>query len=113
MRALIFTDERNPDYLSALISAISRAYGREGAAQLGDPVIASILEMNVPLLGAPLATSNYMTYAVGNNVFKMAGRQLKFGWGSQSCYREECAGHGSVEGRPGEENACKDLTTRF
>ena len=111
VRALVFTDEREPEYMAELISGISRAYGGEGAAQLGDPVIASLLQKAAPLIGPPLAKSNYMTYAVGNKIFMEAKGQMKFGWGTESCYREECDKQGTV-GRQGEEDACKTIRIR-
>ena len=108
VRALIFTDERETPYLETLLERVASAYGGEGAALLGDPIVNRVLAASEPVLGAPLASSNYMTYAVGNAIFMAAASAMKFGWGSPSCLREECGrNRGEImKGRPGEEDAC-------
>lgn len=119
-RVLVFTDEKDPTYLHRLLSSISAPlYGATGRAMdhlsgsavcLGDQIIRKVLHEAEPLLGAPLASSNYMTYAMGNVASTSARRHLMFGWGSPSCYREECAQ--STVRRKGEENICGGRTRK-
>ena len=77
--------------LDALLSGLASAFGGErSAVRLGDPLVRNVVRRFAPTLGAP--PDNYMTYAVGNAIFARAGRQLRFGWGSRSCFREEHEG---------------------
>ena len=57
---LIFTDERDPAYLARLEEDTSAAFGGEGAARLGDPLVRAVLKES---LKESLAASNYMTCA--------------------------------------------------